>query len=152
MLFNLYIFMFFFTFSAGKIGIINNQFEEFIQWGRSRKMIIDGIDIIHQRNSYRKVVASKNMKEMDVLLFVPKASIITKEMALKSEIGRKMKEKMLGYYNHKQHMGEQSFMATYVMHEIKKGKDSEFYPYYYNLPSDMSEFPIFYDNDTIDFC
>ena len=45
-----------------------------------------------------------------------------------------------------------SFMATYLMMEIGKKEDSEFYHYYNNLPEDMSNFPIFYDNETLEFC
>ena len=37
------------------------------------------------------------------------------------------------------------FMSAYVMSEMKRGKDSKFYQYYHNLPQDMTNFPIFYD-------
>ena len=92
---------------------------------------------------YRGVHAARNCKKGETILYVPKAEIITLEMAMESPIGSLMAAR-----NFRQRLisPKHSFLATYVMQERRK-ENSFFDKYIDILPKAFDNFPIFYTQE-----
>lgn len=77
------------------------------------------------------------------MLFVPKAQIITLEMAMESPVGKKMYEKGL---RNRLISPKHSFLSTFIMQERRKA-DTIWTEYIDILPKNYSNFPIFFTDD-----
>ena len=97
--------------------------------------------------NYRGVHALNNIKNGEVVLFVPLPLIITLEMAFKSPIGKLMYEKGL---RQRLISPKHSFLGTYLMQERRKDV-THFAQYLDILPKSLRDFPIFFTEEEKEF-
>lgn len=88
--------------------------------------------------------AAKHIKAGSILLFIPKERLITIEMAMSTQIGRKMLKAGL---RNTLFSPKHSFLTTFILTEIKKNKDSAWFPYIDILPKNVENFPVFYTEE-----
>jgi hypothetical protein len=49
---------------------IQAKFNKFLEWGHENGLMINGMKFLQENESHRKVVASKDMKKNDLIIFV----------------------------------------------------------------------------------
>jgi hypothetical protein len=80
-------------------------------------------------------------------LFVPHDQLITLELAFSTPIGKKM-NKLIDRLLSPKH----SFLGAYLLQEKKKPlKDRYFHPFLEILPQECTDFPIFFDKETLSY-
>lgn len=89
----------------------------------------------------RFIYATEDIKNSDVILKIPRSLMITPACIEKTEIGKffiesKAKEKLDNY--------DYCIISTFLLSEMPKGKDSNFYFYFNFLPKHYTNFPVFY--------
>lgn len=67
-----------------------DRFETLFSWMRDGGAIFDKLKLRYYAPDYRGVHASRDIKKGETILYVPKAEIITLEMAMESPIGAQM--------------------------------------------------------------
>ena len=103
-------------------------------------LYLNKMEISFVSDSYRFCQATENIYKKDLLLRVPLESLITLDVARKSEIGHYINdelEKKLTFPRH-------SLLTIFLMGEIDKGNQSKWKFYVDFLPSSYDSFPIFY--------
>ena len=119
------------------LKIQNNQFknsEALIKWGKTNGAKFDSIEIKFHNENNRYIVASKEIKKGDTVFEISDSLILTdnhpKIQPFCKEYGLK----------------EENCLATFICAESKK-KDNFFQPYFEFLPNDLSNFPLFFNNN-----
>jgi len=110
-------------------------------------LFLNKMEISFVSESYRLCHATENIHEKDLLLRVPLDSLITMDLARKSEIGKYMTKELEKKLNSPRH----SLLTIFLMGEIDKGNQSKWKFYIDFLPSSYESFPIFYKEKELEY-
>ena len=110
-------------------------------------LFLNKMEISFVSESYRLCHATENIHEKDLLLRVPLESLITMDLARKSEIGKYMTNDLEKKLNSPRH----SLLTIFLMGEIDKGNQSKWKFYIDFLPSSYESFPIFYKEKELEY-
>ncbi|CAD8077509.1 unnamed protein product [Paramecium sonneborni] len=122
-------------------GELDRQ-KRLLEWLKSGQAHFPKIKIECYAEDYRGVNARKPINSKEVILFVPKSHMITLEMAKETPVAKKIIQYRLDLLSPKH-----SFLSTFLLQEKSK-QDSFWKPYLDVLPKQYSSFPIFFnDND-----
>ncbi|CAD8078258.1 unnamed protein product [Paramecium sonneborni] len=113
-----------------------------LEWLKSGQAVFPKIKIECYGEDYRGVNARKSISQKEIILFVPRSHMITLEMAKETPVAKKIIQNRLDLLSPKH-----SFLSTFLLQEKSK-QDSFWKPYLDVLPKLYSSFPIFFnDND-----
>ena len=121
------------------------RFNKMLQWLKDGGSQYDKLKIRYYTADYRGVHAARDIKKGETILYVPKHQIISLEMAMASPIGKKMYEKGL---RQRLISPKHSFLCTFIMQEKRK-ENSEWHTYIDILPKNLSNFPIFFNEEEL---
>jgi len=116
------------------------RFERLLEWMKAGGAEFDKLKIRYYSEDYRGVHAARDIKKGETVLYVPKAQIITLEMAYASPVGKKMYEKGL---RQRLISPKHSFLSTFIMQERRK-EHTVWNAYIDILPKAFGNFPIFF--------
>ena len=119
------------------------RFDRLLKWLSDGGSEFGKLKIRYYTADYRGVHAARDIKKGETVLFVPKAQIITLEMAMESPVGKKMYEKGL---RNRLISPKHSFLSTFIMQERRKA-DTIWTEYIDILPKNYSNFPMFFTDD-----
>ena len=124
--------------------ILKNYIKNLIQKG----LYINNIDIILEDKNNRKIKAINEIKKNEILVKVPYNLIISLEKMFSSELNIYIKDyindlkKNLKTFN-------QTLLSIFILYEMNKNKESNWYNYFNFLPYNYDNFPIFYPNNLL---
>jgi histone-lysine N-methyltransferase SETD3 len=102
------------------------------------------LEIHFYTDDYRGVLAKSNILKDEIIMTIPKDCLISLETALATSYGKKIGEFMYNELNSPKHC----LLTTFILYEEKNPK----YKYYFDLlPTDFSNFPIFYTNKELEY-
>jgi len=92
----------------------------------------------------RATFASQEIQQNDTIMQIPKSFILTSNIAVKSEICRKVVNAKVDVRS------KHTFIALYLLQERDKGEESWWYPYISILPKHFRNIPLFLSNKELD--
>ena len=112
------------------------KLDRFVKWLRDEGVSFDKMMMVQYAPGYRGVHSKRSIATKETLIKVPKAALITLEMAKASPIGQKMLpvHKLLQSPKH-------SFLAVFLLQERGRA-DSKWAAYFAILPSSFAHFPV----------
>jgi tetratricopeptide (TPR) repeat protein len=116
-----------------------DRYSQLTQWLQAGGARFPKIYLQYYSEDHRGVHALTSLSSEDIILYVPQNYIMTSEIAKASGIAKKMVD--CGMELRSKH----SYLASYLLQERKKGKDSFWWPYILCLPQKYSNMPIFFD-------
>lgn len=119
------------------------RFQKLLDWMSKNGADFSKLKLRYYTEDYRGVHAKQDIKNGEVVLYVPLNCIITLEMAFRSPIGKLMYEKGL---RQRLISPKHSFLGTYLLQEWKKDV-IPFEEYLDILPKNVSDFPIFFSDE-----
>ena len=95
-------------------------------------------------DNYRGVIAKSPIKKDEIILSIPKECLISLELALETEYGKKIGEIMFNELTSPKHC----LLSSFILFE----KNNPKWKFYFDLlPKDFSNFPIFYTDNELNF-
>ncbi|CAD8159503.1 unnamed protein product [Paramecium pentaurelia] len=125
-------------------GELDKQ-KRLLEWLKNGQALFPKIKIECYAEDYRGVNARKAISSKEVILFVPRSHMITLEMAKETPVAKKIIQYRLDLLSPKH-----SFLSTFLLQEKKK-QDSFWKPYLDVLPKSYSNFPIFFNDNDLDW-
>jgi histone-lysine N-methyltransferase SETD3 len=110
-------------------------------------LFLNKMEISFVSESYRLCHATENIYKKDLLLRVPLESLLTLEVAKKSEIGHYITQEL----EKKLYAPRHSLLTAFLMGEIDKGNQSKWKFYIDFLPSSYDSFPLFYKEKELEY-
>ena len=110
-------------------------------------LFLNKMEISFVSESYRLCHATENIYNKDLLLRVPLESLITMDLARKSENGQYITNELEKKLNSPRH----SLLTIFLLGEIDKGNQSKWKFYIDFLPSSYDSFPIFYKEKELEY-
>ena len=102
------------------------------------------LEIHFYTDDYRGVLAKNKILKDEIIMAIPKQCLITLEVALNTNYGKKISEFMYQELNSPKHC----LLSSFLLFEENNPK----YKYYFDLlPNDYSNFPIFYTKKEFDY-
>ena len=102
------------------------------------------LEIHFYSDDYRGVLAKNKIMKNEIIMAIPKQCLITLEVALKTNYGKKISEFMYHELNSPKHC----LLSSFILFE----ENNPLYKYYFDLlPNDYSNFPIFYTKKEYDY-
>lgn len=121
----------------------SDRFTRMVNWLQSNGAQFPKLYLQYYSEDYRGVHCLTRIPVDDVILYVPHNLIMTSQVAMASEIGKKVVES--GVELRSKH----SYLACYLLQEREKGAESFWYPYIQCLPAYYSNMPIFFNDETL---
>lgn len=119
------------------------RFERMQRWLKDGGARFPKLYLQYYGEDYRGVHCLTKVYTGDVVLYVPFKYIMTSEVARESPIGRKIIASKVELRS------KHSFLASYLLVEKARGKDSFWYPYLECLPQKYANMPLFFDEPTL---
>ena len=95
-------------------------------------------------DNYRGVIAKSPIKKDEIILSIPKECLISLELVLETEYGKKIGEIMFNELTSPKHC----LLSSFILFE----KNNPKWKFYFDLlPKDFSNFPIFYTDNELNF-
>ena len=95
-------------------------------------------------DNYRGVIAKSPIKKDEIILSIPKECLISLELVLETEYGKKIGEIMFNELTSPKHC----LLSSFILFE----KNNPKWKFYFDLlPKDFSNFPIFYTDDELQY-
>ena len=95
-------------------------------------------------DNYRGVIAKSPIKKDEIILSIPKECLISLELVLETEYGKKIGEIMFNELTSPKHC----LLSSFILFE----KNNPKWKFYFDLlPKDFSNFPIFYTDDELKY-
>ena len=95
-------------------------------------------------DNYRGVIAKSPIKKDEIILSIPKECLISLELVLESEYGKKIGEIMFNELTSPKHC----LLSSFILFE----KNNPKWKFYFDLlPKDFSNFPIFYTDNELNY-
>ncbi|CAD8056186.1 unnamed protein product [Paramecium primaurelia] len=116
-----------------------------LEWLKIGKAIFPKIKIECYSEDYRGVNAKQTINAKELILFIPKSHMITLEMAKETSVAKKIIQFRLDLLSPKH-----SFLSTFLLQE-KFRPNSFWKPYIDILPSSYPSFPIFFNNNDLEW-
>jgi hypothetical protein len=114
----------------------------------SDKMIgakLDAVDVCQFSEHNRGLVAARDLKPGEVVTFVPREFLVTREKCRGSEMGVKVEQ----VFKELQFERPQDIVfATFLMEERLKQTESNYYDYIETLPKSFDMFPLLFEQET----
>lgn len=118
--------------------------EEFINWLDSNGAKFPKLKIIKTNDSYRSVYTVDFIERGELICYIPKKCIITKEYSEGCKLVKYLKEKGYSFNN------EHDLLAICLLYEKSLGKSSFFYHYINILPKTFPTNPIFFNSEDLE--
>ncbi|CAD8063827.1 unnamed protein product [Paramecium primaurelia] len=116
-----------------------------LEWLKQGKALFPKIKIECYTDTYRGVNAKQTINAKELILFIPKSHMITLEMTKEIPVAKKMIQYRLDLLSPKH-----SFLSTFLLQE-KQRPNSFWKPYLDILPQSYPSFPIFFNNNDLEW-
>ena len=103
---------------------------------------LDSVKVCQFSEHNRGLVAARSLKPGEVVTFIPREFLVTRELCRESEMGQEV-EQVLGELEFER--PQDVVFATFLMEEQAKGTDSKYYDYLETLPKSFEMFPLLFD-------
>jgi len=121
-----------------------DKYSIFINWLKDNGAKFPGVYFKETENNMRSVYTRQFIPKDQQIITIPEKLLITNQMGKNTEIGRRLIN--LGIkFNSPKH----AYIIVFMVEEMKKG-NSFFQPYFDILPTDLSNFPIFWNKNELD--
>ena len=127
--------------SIDNTGLYNSM----IEWLQKNGSYFPHLEIKHYSNTFRGVIAKKNITKNNCIMRIPHKCIITTIHAKKSDICKELEKNMTST----DVLSNHTWLALYLLVE-KNNPNSYWKPYLDILPKHFMNFPHFYDSSTYD--
>lgn len=129
-----------------KYPTVYQDYLDYLKILYSKGALIKNIELKFHTLSYRSAVTTNLIKKNEVFLRMPPELIISLELARECPLGKKISGEIEKKLNSPHH----TILATYLLSELEKGPSSKWAYYFKLLPTDLSNFPIFYNESELE--
>jgi tetratricopeptide (TPR) repeat protein len=116
----------------------SDRFAVMVNWLRQAGARFPKLYLQWYSEDYRGVHCLTKIPSEDIILFVPFSAIMTSQVAMDSELGQLIVQSRVELRS------KHSYLASYLLQEKEKGKDSYWQPYLACLPAFYHNMPIFF--------